>query len=247
MGPTNIGQKIFKVGRNMRKETREFKVLIVEDDPSIQAMLATYLSANGGQVTVLGDGEKLLKECGKCRPDIILLDVVLPGDDGFALLRQLRQSGIATPVIMLTERGAVDDKVLGLTMGADDYLTKPFSSRELLARIQSQLRRGQTTLQTMQVGGMDINPGTREVRSVDGELLQLTKTEFDLFLHLVRKSPQVVEHSELFTEVLGYKPDVETKALVMHIANIRRKLSSMAARGTIHIQSVAGIGYKLVA
>jgi len=232
----------------MQKEIQEFKVLIVEDDPSIQVMLATYLSANGGQVTVLGDGEKLLKECGKIRPDIILLDVVLPGDDGFALLRQLRQFGVETPVIMLTERSAVDDKVLGLTIGADDYLTKPFSSRELLARIHNQLRRGRRAIpQAMQVGGMDINPSTREVRSADGELLQLTKTEFDLFLHLVRKSPQVVGHSELFTDVLGYKPDVETKALVMHIANIRRKLSSMAVRGTIHIQSVAGIGYKLVA
>jgi len=239
--------RVILTGRNMQKETWEFKVLIVEDDPSIQAMLTTYLSANGGRVTVLGDGEKLLKECAKGRPDIILLDVVLPGDDGFALLRQLRQFGIQTPTIMLTERSAVDDKVLGLTMGADDYLTKPFSSRELLARIHNQLRRGQVKSQAIQVGGMDINPGTREVRSTDGELLQLTKTEFDLFLHLVRKSPQVVGHSELFTEVLGYKPDVETKALVMHIANIRRKLSSMTARGTIHIQSVAGIGYKLVA
>jgi DNA-binding response OmpR family regulator len=242
------GKMILIADKNMYKETREFKVLIVEDDPSIQAMLSTYLSANGGQVTVLGDGEKLFKECGRIRPDIILLDVVLPGDDGFALLRQLRQFGVEAPIIMLTERGAVDDKVLGLSMGADDYLTKPFSSRELLARIQSQLRRGgRTTLQTVQVGGMDINPATREIHSIDGELLQLTKTEFDLFLHLVRKSPQVVGHSELFTEVLGYKPDVETKALVMHIANIRRKLGSMAARGTIHIQSVAGIGYKLVA
>ncbi|MDR3089917.1 MAG: response regulator transcription factor [Desulfobulbaceae bacterium] len=231
----------------MQNEIREFKVLIVEDDPSIQAMLATYLSANGGEVTVLGDGLTFLSEVRARRPDIILLDVVLPGDDGFALLRRLRGAGVETPVIMLTERGAVDDKVQGLDMGADDYLTKPFSSRELLARIKSRLRRGKTTLQTIQVGDMDINPATREVRCAGGDLLQLTKTEFDLFLHLARKAPQVVGHSELFTEVLGYKSDVETKALVMHIANIRRKLSSMSIQGTPHIQSVAGIGYKLVA
>jgi len=228
----------------MQSETPNFKVVIVEDDPSIQAMLTAYLSANGGQVTVLGDGKKLLRECGKRNPDIILLDVVLPGDDGFALLRKLRDADIATPVIMLTERSAIDDKVLGLETGADDYLTKPFSSRELLARIHSQLRRNQTVSQAMQVGGMSIDPATREARGVDGELLPLTKTEFDLFLYLVRKSPQVVQHSELFT-VLGYKPGVETKALVMHIANIRRKLSSMTVQGTIYIQSVAGIGYKL--
>jgi DNA-binding response OmpR family regulator len=101
-------------------------------------------------------------------------------------------------------------------------------------------------MQAMRLGGMSINPATREARGSDGELLPLTKTEFDLFLHLVRKSPQVVGHPELFT-VLGYKPGVETKALVMHIANIRRKLGSMAVQGSIHIQSVAGIGYKLVA
>lgn len=226
-------------------ETREFKVVIVEDDPSIQAMLATYLSANGGEVTVLDDGKKLLRECDKCQPDIVLMDVVLPGEDGFVLLQKLRGAGVETPVIMLTERSTIDDKVLGLAMGADDYLTKPFSSRELLARIQSQLRRNQTTVQAMRVGGMSIDPATREARGADGELLPLTKTEFDLFLHLMKKSPQVVGHLELFT-VLGYKPGVETKALVMHIANIRRKLSSMAVQGSIHIQSVAGIGYKLV-
>ena len=230
---------------SMQSETQEFKVVIVEDDPSIQAMLATYLSANGGRVTVLGDGEKLLAECDRLHPDIILMDVVLPGDDGFTLLRKLRDAGVKTPVIMLTERSAIDDKVLGLETGADDYLTKPFSSRELLARIQSQLRRSQTTLQAMRIADMNINPATREARGADGELLPLTKTEFDLFLHLARKSPQVVSHSELFT-VLGYKPDVATKALVMHIANIRRKLGSMATQVTVRVQSVAGIGYKLV-
>ncbi|MDR0477786.1 MAG: response regulator transcription factor [Desulfobulbaceae bacterium] len=226
-------------------ETRKFKVVIVEDDPSIQTMLATYLSANGGEVTVMGDGKNLLRECNKGQPDIVLLDVVLPGDDGFVLLRKLRDAGAESRVIMLTERNAIDDKVLGLEMGADDYLAKPFSSRELLARIQSQLRRSQTTLKAMQVGGMSIDPATRETRGADGGLLPLTKTEFDLFVHLARKSPQVVAHSELFT-VLGYKSGVETKALVMHIANIRRKLNSMAVQASIHIESVAGIGYKLV-
>lgn len=230
----------------MQSETREFKVIIVEDDLAIQAMLATYLSANGGQVTVLDDGKKLLSECNARHPDIILLDVVLPGDDGFALLRKLRGAGIEIPVIILTERGTIDDKVLGLNMGANDYVTKPFSSRELLARIQSQLRRSQTTAQVMRVCGMSIDPATREVRSASDELLPLTKTEFDLFLHLVRKAPYVVEHSELFA-VLGYKHGVATKSLIMHIANIRRKLASLSAPGNIRIQSVAGIGYKLIA
>ena len=237
--------RIFTTDGNMQSEIREFKVVIVEDDPSIQAMLATYLSANGGQVTVLSDGERLLSECGEQQPDIILLDVVLPGEDGFALLRKLRGAGIETPVIMLTERNAIDDKVQGLDLGADDYLTKPFSSRELLARIQNQLRRSQTTFQEIRVGGMNINPATREARGADGELLLLTKTEFDLFLHLIKKSPQVVGHAELFT-VIGYKSGLKTKALVMHIANIRSKLAAMAVQGSIHIKSVAGIGYKLV-
>jgi len=229
----------------MRKGTKKFKVLIVEDDPSIQAMLTTYLSANGGRVKVLDDGQKLLREYKKRQPDIILLDVVLPGDDGFALLRELRGANIETPVIMLTERSAIDDKVLGLDIGADDYLTKPFSNRELLARIQNQLRRSDTLLNPIQAGGISIDPGTREVRDADGKLQPLTKSEFELLLYLIRKSPQVVEYSELF-EVLGYLPGAESKALVMHVANLRRKLGLMATQGTINVQSIAKIGYKLV-
>jgi len=228
----------------VRRGTKKFKVMVVEDDPSIQAMLAAYLSANGARVKVLGDGKKLLRECKKRQPDIILLDVVLPGDDGFLLLRKLRGAGIVTPVIMLTERSAIDDRVQGLDAGADDYLTKPFSSRELLARIQSQLRRSETSLKPMRVGGIDINPSTREARGADGKLLSLTKTEFDILLYMVIKSPQVVEYAELFT-ALGYTPRTESKVLVMHIANIRRKLGSTTTHGAIQIQSVAKIGYRL--
>jgi DNA-binding response OmpR family regulator len=228
----------------VRKRTKKFKVMVVEDDPAVQIMLGTYLSANGGRVKVLGDGKKLLRECKKRHPDIILLDVVLPGDDGFILLRKLRGANIATPVIMLTERSAIDDRVRGLDVGADDYVTKPFSSRELLARIQNQLRRSDAPLKPMLVGGITVDPATREARGADGKLLALTKTEFDILLYMVIKSPQVLEYSELFT-ALGYTPRTESKVLVMHIANIRRKLGCAKTQGTIHIQSVAKIGYRL--
>ena len=227
----------------MRRKTEKFKVLIVEDDPSIQAMLNDYLSANDGRVKILDDGESLLRQCKKSPPDIILLDVVLPGDDGFTLLRKLRGAGIATPVIMLTERSAIDDKVLGLEVGADDYLAKPFDTRELLARIQNQLRRDKKPLKSVKISGIRIDPATREARDADGTLLPLTKSEFDLFFCLIKRSPQVIEHSELFT-VLGYTKS-ETKSLVIHVANLRRKLASIAAAGVFHIQSVPKVGYKL--
>jgi DNA-binding response OmpR family regulator len=230
----------------MHNGSSEFKVLLIEDDISIQTMLTTYLSANGAEVVARGDGRDIVAMVNTNQPDIILLDVVLPYTDGFTLLQQIRLAGIKAPVIMLTEKGAVEEKVMGLDLGADDYVTKPFSSRELLARITSQLRRYRTASRAFCVGGLKIDPTTREIRSNSNEILQLTKTEFDLFLQLARKCPQVVSHAELFTEVLGYKPDVETKALVMHIANVRRKLSSLNMLGQVQIQSVAGVGYKLV-
>ena len=230
----------------MHNQDTQFKVLLVEDDSSIQVMLTTYLTTNGGEIFVLSDGQNIVPVISEQQPDIILLDVVLPVSDGFSVLRKIREAEIRLPVIMLTEKSTVEDKVLGLDLGADDYITKPFSSRELLARIMSQVRRYRTMPQTFRIGGMRIDPTTREIRCHNNELLQLTKTEFDLFLQLVKKCPQVVSHAELFTEVLGYKPDVETKALVMHIANVRKKLSSANMYGQVQIQSVAGVGYKLV-
>ena len=230
----------------MNTSDAQFKVLLIEDDTSIQAMLSTYLSANNVEVIVLPDGSTIVSSIAHHQPDVVLLDVVLPLADGFTLLRQIRGAEIKIPVIMLTEKGAVEDKVLGLDLGADDYLTKPFSSRELLARIMSQIRRYRACPQVVHVGGLHIDPATREIRCEKSGLLQLTKTEFDLLFQLAKKHPQVVSHAELFTEVLGYKPDIETKALVMHIANIRRKLSSLNMYGQIQIQSVAGVGYRLI-
>lgn len=230
----------------MQKWSSEFKVLLIEDDSSIQMTLAAYLVENGAEVLVRNDGRGLLEIVSSFRPDILLLNVVLPYIDGIVLLQHLRKAGVEIPVIMITEKKDVEEKVIGLELGADDYMTKPFNSRELLARITSQLRRHRMKTQVFNVGSLKIDPTAREVKCASNEVLQLTKTEFDLFLQLARRCPHVVSHAELFTEVLGYKPDVETKALVMHVANVRRKLNSLNLDGMVQIQSVTGVGYKLI-
>lgn len=230
----------------MQKWSNGFKVLLIEDDSSIQMALSAYLVENGAEVLVRSDGRGLLETVSSFQPDILLLNVVLPYINGIVLLQHLRKAGVEIPVIMITEKKDVEEQVIGLELGADDYMTKPFNSRELLARITSQLRRHRMKTQVLNVGSLKIDPTAREVKCASNEVLQLTKTEFDLFFQLARRCPHVVSHAELFTEVLGYKPDVETKALVMHVANVRRKLNSLDRDGMVQIQSVTGVGYKLI-
>ena len=225
-------------------------LLLFEDDPFIRDMLVVFFTAQGMTVRAAADGRDALTRIRAEQPDLILLDVVLPYQDGFAILDQLRHAGIRTPVIMLTEKSGVDDKVTGLDHGADDYLTKPFSPAELLARIRVQLRRtaaaGEPAPQPLTVGPVTIDPAAREALLPDRSRIPLTKTEFDLLYHLAAKGRAVAPHGELLKEVLGYEPETETKSLVMHIANIRRKLDK-ACPHALTIRAVAGVGYKLVA
>ena len=231
---------------SMLKWSMVFKVLLVENDVSVQRMLSTYLAENGAEILVRGDGRGLMKVVNSFQPDILLLGAALPHIGGIVLLQQLRRSGVEIPVIMITGKKDLEEKVIGLELGADDYMTRPFSSRELLARITSQLRRYRMYMRVFNIGSLKIDPTAREVKCTSNEVLPLTKTEFGLLLQLARRFPQVVSHAELFTEVLGYRPNVETKALVMHIANVRRKLKTLNLAGKVQIQTVTGIGYKLV-
>lgn len=224
-------------------------VFIVEDDPGILMLLRTFFTSVGAVVSTEKDGRNVPARVEQNHPDIIILDVVMPYVDGLTVLRRLRQMKLSTPVIMLTDQSTVDDKVRGLEFGADDYVIKPFSTRELLARVKSLLRRtgsntDHETMETIVVGSLQIRVPAREVILTEGTQTHFTKTEFDLLCFLARKKDKVVSHSELLEEVMGYKGDIETKALVMHIANIRRKFQQADQTG-LKIETIAGVGYKL--
>lgn len=231
-------------------ELNGVSILVAEDDNGIVTLLRSFFEQNGANVCVEDSGKNVLKRVHTFKPDIVILDVVMPYVDGLTALSMLRNNGISTPVIMLTDKNTIDDKVTGLEYGADDYMTKPFSTKELLARVKTVLRRSSQLKQgdagqSIKIGTIEINPMAREIDVIDGLSLELTKTEFDLLYYLARKKAEVVEHSALLHDVLGYKGDVETKALVMHIANMRKKMAKISLN-SIKIDTVAGVGYKLI-
>ncbi len=225
-------------------------ILLVEDNLSILEMLRAVFLSRGVEVFTATDGITAFTTIKEMEPDIIILDVILPGMDGITLLQKIREEKISTPVIMLTDQSLIDDKVKGLNCGADDYITKPFSTRELIARVNAQLRRLELLTaspeeQMYSIGNIEISTDAREVHMKSGELVKLTKTEFDLVLYLVKTSPRIVEQGELLQNVLDYQYNTETKALVMHIANLRRKLNHAGNPG-FKISAVAGVGYRLL-
>jgi len=230
------------------KELAGLKLLVVEDDPGIITLLHTFLSSKGAEVIILENGRTAVQCVEDARPDVLILDVIVPYQDGFTILEKLRRQGNSTPIIMLTDKGSIDDKVKGLGFGADDYMTKPFSTRELVARIQNVLRRfgssSGTNGDACLLGDLVIKKQAREVCLVGGESLAFTKTEFDLFSYLATNKENAVEHATLLSEVMGYRGDIETKALVMHIANIRRKMVNSKVKN-VSIETVASVGYKL--
>lgn len=225
------------------------KILIVEDDSGTRNMLTTYFQSQGLEVLAARDGREGFQFASSNQTDVILLDVVLPYIDGFSLLQKLRAKGISTPIIMLTDCAEVDKKVKGLEYGADDYVTKPFSTRELYARVCVQLRKNEKTVpkkqqQTISIGSVTINPNGREVLA-ESTPIKLTKTEFDILLHLATHKNQVVTYSTLLEEVLGYQSAAVTKTVAMHITNLRKKLKQ-ANIDCLQISAMAGVGYKLI-
>lgn len=224
-------------------------ILVVEDDEGVLTLLRSFFQSSGAAVAVENSGRDVITRIEEFNPDIVILDIVMPHVDGLTLLGKLRETGNKTPVIMLTDKRSVDDRVKGLEFGADDYMSKPFSTKELLARVKSVLRRSDKISKDgplpIQIGRVNIDPLSREVRMDSGKVLQLTKTEFDLFHYLADRKFEVVAHADLLSQVLGYKNHVETKALVMHVANIRKKMAK-AMLESVRIETVAGVGYKLM-
>lgn len=219
------------------------RLLVVEDESRMASLLKKGLAEEGYAVTVAEDGPTGLAMAQSNEFDLILLDVMLPGIDGFSVARRLRSGGLRTPILILTARDATPDIVHGLDLGADDYLTKPFSFEVLLARIRALLRRGPAALSAqLQIGELRLNPAAHEVYQ-GGEQITLTRTEFQLLEFLMRRAGQVVPRATLIEAVWGYDRDIESNTLDAFIRLLRTKLE--ANDGPRLIQTVRGIGYTI--
>lgn len=219
------------------------RLLLVEDEARMAALLKRGLAEEGYAVAVAGDGRSGLAMAQSSEFDLILLDIMLPGIDGFTIARRLREGGIRTPILMLTARDAAPDVVRGLDLGADDYLTKPFSFEVLLARIRALLRRGPAPHQVqLTAGPLRLDPASHLVFRA-AEQVSLTRTEFLLLEFLMRRAGQAVPRATLIEGVWGYDRDVESNTLDAFIRRLRSKLEGDS--GTKLIHTVRGVGYLL--
>jgi len=214
-------------------------VLVVEDEPAIADLQRMYLAREGFTVQVLTTGEQALDAVKRLRPVAVVLDVGLPGMDGTEVVRRLRASGDDTPILFVTARDEEVDRVLGLEIGGDDYITKPFSPREMVARVRTVLRRGRLPIggEPVVVGEVRLLPDERRVE-VAGRDVEFTATEFDLLAHLMRHPGRVFSREELLSEVWGYGPVVTTRTVDVHVAQVRAKVGH-----ALRIRTVRGVGY----
>jgi DNA-binding response OmpR family regulator len=222
-------------------------ILVVEDEPAILRGLADNLKFESYDVLTATDGEagyRLLKER---KPDLVILDLMLPKLSGYELCRKARAEGITTPILMLTARGEEGDRVLGLDLGADDYVTKPFSVRELMARVRALLRRSQppkTLPDELRFDDVVVDFRSYEARKGD-RLLEMTRKEFSLLRLLAARAGEVLTRDELLNEVWGYERYPSTRTVDNHIASLRTKLERDPAQPE-HLRTVHGVGYKFV-
>jgi DNA-binding response OmpR family regulator len=220
------------------------RILIVEDNRNLAHGLVTNLEFEGHEAEVAEDGATGLSRALARVHQLILLDLMLPGADGFHVLERLRADGVDTPVLVLTARGDETDKVRGLRSGADDYVTKPFALRELLARVEALLRRGRRTPTPLAFGAVKVDPTTHEVTRA-GRPVTLRPKEYELLRALLRREGRVATRSELLREVWGYRDSVVSRTLDTHVGELRRKLESDPARPR-HIVTVRKAGYRLI-
>ena len=223
------------------------QVLIVDDDAELIILLRDYLAEEGFTVASAGDGESGARAAVESAPDLVVLDVMLPRLSGFDALRRIRERS-TVPVIMFTARGEDVDRIVGLELGADDYIPKPFNPRELVARIRAVLRRGRSPAAAggapIVVGDLRLDPGGRRALR-DGQPVELTGTEYSLLEVLLREAGTVVKREALFREVLGRRPVPYDRSLDVHVSNLRRKLGPLADGGE-RIKSLRGVGYQYV-
>ncbi|MBI3972923.1 MAG: response regulator transcription factor [Chloroflexi bacterium] len=219
-------------------------ILVADDEKHIVQLVKLYLANDGFHVETAADGQQALEKARRLRPDLVVLDLMMPRVDGWEVCRRLRKES-NVPIIMLTARSDDVDKIVGLELGADDYVVKPFNPRELVARVKAVLRRTQTTPDqdvTIDVGDIHIDPARREVR-LSGAPVQLRAKEFDLLLALAQEHGRVVTRESLLTRVWGYTYIGDSRTVDVHVTWLRDKLG----QSTAQIQTVRGLGYKLVA
>jgi DNA-binding response OmpR family regulator len=219
-------------------------ILVADDERNILELCRLYLTREGYTVETASDGQDALDRARRVKPDLVILDIMMPKVDGIEILRRLRKEG-AIPIIMLTARGDDVDKVVGLEIGADDYVTKPFNPRELVARVKAVLRRTTHRMEadtTVGVGDVTIDPARREV-SVAGRQIQMRSKEFDLLLALAQENGRVLTREQLISRVWGYDYFGDSRTVDVHVTWVRGKLEGTRAQ----IQTVRGVGYKVIA
>jgi DNA-binding response OmpR family regulator len=218
-------------------------ILVVDDEEPIRQLASLYLEKEGFQVACAADGPEAIELAHRERPALVVLDVMLPTIDGFEVCRRLRQDS-EVPILMLTARNEDVDKIVGLELGADDYLTKPFNPREMVARVKAILRRyesGQRAGPTLRLGPLTVDKQRREARAGDNELALRTK-EFDLLVAFLKNAGIVLSREQLLDLVWGYEFYGETRTVDVHVQHLRQKLAGSG----VGIQTMRGVGYKLV-
>ena len=218
------------------------RVLVVDDDPALAEMLGIVLRTEGFEPSFVADGDRALAAFRATKPDLVLLDLMLPGTDGIDVCRQIRaESG--TPIVMLTARGDTVDVVLGLESGADDYIVKPFKPKELVARMRARLRRNEVpTNDVVEIADLVIDTAGHVV-SRDGKAIGLTPLEFDLLTALARKPGHVFTREQLLEQVWGYRHAADTRLVNVHVQRLRAKIERDPERPEI-VLTVRGVGYK---
>ncbi|HAY84671.1 MAG TPA: DNA-binding response regulator [Chloroflexi bacterium] len=222
-------------------------ILLVDDEPSIIQLVRMYLEQEGYRVEAAGDGPAALQAVQAKNPALVVLDVMLPEIDGFEVCRRLRAENNPVLVIMLTARDEDIDKIVGLELGADDYLTKPFNPRELVARVRAMLRRVNRPIQETEhaviyLGNLVIDAARREVNAAD-QPVNLRTQEFDLLLTFAEHKGLVLTREQLLNLAWGYDYFGQTRTVDVHVAHLRKKISA----SNVRIETVTGVGYKLVA
>jgi DNA-binding response OmpR family regulator len=222
-------------------------VLVVDDEPIVREVVVRYLEREGYRTLEAEDGDRARELVERDPPNLVVLDIMLPGTDGLSLCRWIR-SRSELPVILLTARGEEADRIVGLELGADDYVTKPFSPRELAARVRTVLRRAAPPVvgeARVLVGELEIDANTREVTRA-GELLKLTAREFDLLWFLASNRRRVFSRDQLMDRVWGYEAAVDTGTVTVHVRRLREKIEKDPSRPEL-LETVWGVGYRFVA